>query len=211
MLKYRKWRSRKLQINQFSWRRQKKKSKCIWTISIWQTHKDHYQKNLSGHRIDDRFSYARFEIYTQTVFHSNSFFVFFGLNFVCQQLARQLSKEIKTMKYYSDRLKPIFARIRPSSTCTYLALVFSVNKWKSIFDKKLAASKKRMMDIGYIPRKVQKYKYKRNWCPNYFCLWVQRERRDSYKRTRMLKYQKWRSRNLRIYQFCWRRWKKKIN
>ena len=33
-------------------------------------------------------------------------------------------------------------------------------------------------------------KYKRNWCPGYFCLWVQRERRDSYKRTRMLKYRK---------------------
>ena len=33
-------------------------------------------------------------------------------------------------------------------------------------------------------------KYKRNWSPDYFCLWVQRERKHSYKRTRMLKYRK---------------------
>ena len=40
-------------------------------------------------------------------------------------------------------LKPCFAQIRPSFACTYLALVFSVNKWKSILVKKLAASKKK--------------------------------------------------------------------
>ena len=56
----------------------------------------------------------------------------------------------KNKKKYSDRLKPFFAQIRPSFTCTYLALVFSVNKWKSILVKKLAACKKRMVDIGYI-------------------------------------------------------------
>ena len=68
--------------------------------------------------------------------------VFFGFNIVCQLLARHLSKAIKTMKNYSDRLKPFFAQIRLSFTCTYLALVFSVNKWKSIPVKKLAACKK---------------------------------------------------------------------
>ena len=148
------------QIYQFSWHRQKRKSnKRIWTISVWQIHKDHYQKFWSGHRIDDRFSYARFEIYIQTVFYPNSFLFFFGFNIVCQLLARHLSKEIKTTKKYSDRLKPFFAQIRPSFTCTYLALVFSVNKWKSTQVKKLAACKKRMMDIGYIPCITQIYQF----------------------------------------------------
>ena len=146
------------QIYQFSWRRQKKKKsiKCLWTISIWQILKDHFQKNLSGQRIDDRFSYARLEIYIQTVFYRT---VFFYLKIVCQLLACRLSKEIKTMKNYSDRLKPFFAQIRPSFTCTYLALVFSANKWKSILVKKLAARKKRMMDISYIPCITQIYQF----------------------------------------------------
>ena len=82
---------------------------------------------------------------------SKQFFIFFGFNIVYQLLARHLSKEIETMKKFSDRLKLFFAQIRPSFTCTYLALVFSVNKRKSILVKKLAASKKRMVDIGYIP------------------------------------------------------------
>ena len=47
------------------------------------------------------------------------------------------------MKIYSDRLKLIFAQIGPSFTCTYLALVFSVKKFKSILIKKLAACKKK--------------------------------------------------------------------
>ena len=119
---------------------EKKSIKCIWTISIWQTHKDHYQKFLSGHRIDDRFSYARFEIYFQTVFLSEQFF--FGLNIVCQLLARHLSKKIEPLKNYSDELISILAQIRPFFTCTYLALLFCVNKWKSIPLKKLAACKK---------------------------------------------------------------------
>ena len=80
------------QIYQFSWLRQKKSNKSTLTISIWQIHKDHYKNFLAGHRIDDRFSYARFEIYIQTVFHSYSFF--FGIDIVCQLLARHLSKEI---------------------------------------------------------------------------------------------------------------------
>ena len=46
------------------------------------------------------------------------------------------------MKNYSDRLKPFFAQIRPSFTCTYLALAFGVIKWKSILVEKLAACKK---------------------------------------------------------------------
>ena len=62
-------------------------------------------------------------------FNQTVFYFFFGFNIVCQLLARHLSKEIATMKNYSDRLKPFFAQIRPSFTCTYLALVFSVNKW----------------------------------------------------------------------------------
>ena len=62
---------------------------------------------------------------TRTIF-------FFGLNIVYQLLARRLSNEIETMKNYSDMLEPFFAQIRASFTCTYLALVFSVNKWKSI-------------------------------------------------------------------------------
>ena len=124
--------------------KRKNSIKRIWTISIWQIHKDHYQKFLSGHRTDDRFSYARFEIYIQTVSLTEQFFIFFGFNIVCQLLARRLSKEIKTMKNYSDRLKPFFAQIRPSFTCTYLALVFSVNKWKSILIEKLAACKKKI-------------------------------------------------------------------
>ena len=33
------------------------------------------------------------------------FYFFFGLNIVCQVLARHLSKEIETIKIYSDRLK----------------------------------------------------------------------------------------------------------
>ena len=57
----------------------KKSIKRIWTISIWQIHKDHYQKFLSGHRIDEKFSIARFEIYIQTVFYSNSFLFFLDL------------------------------------------------------------------------------------------------------------------------------------
>ena len=73
--------------------KEKKSIKRIWTISNWQIHKDHYQKFLSGHRIDDRFSYAIFEIYFQAVFCPNSFFYFFGFNIVCQLLARHLSKE----------------------------------------------------------------------------------------------------------------------
>ena len=55
----------------------KKSIKCISTFSFWQIHKDHYQKILSGHRIDDTFFYARFEIYIQTIFYPNSFFIFF--------------------------------------------------------------------------------------------------------------------------------------
>ena len=139
--------------------KRKKSIKRIWTISIWQIHKDLYQKFLSGHRTDDRLSYARFEIYIQTVSYPNRFFIFFGFNIVCQLLARRLSKEIKTMKNYSDTLKPFFAQIRPSFTCTYLALVFSANKWKSILVKKLAARKKRMMDISYIPCITQIYQF----------------------------------------------------
>ena len=50
---------------------------------------------------------------------------------------------MKTMKKFSDRLKPLFAQIRPSFICTYSAMVFSVNKWKSILVKKLAACKKK--------------------------------------------------------------------
>ena len=53
-----------------------------------------------------------------------------------------VSKEIETMKNYSDRLKLIFAQIRLSFTCKYLALVFSVNTLMSILVKKLVASKK---------------------------------------------------------------------
>ena len=56
-------------------------------------------------RIHDRFSYARFEIYIQTVFHPNSFLFFFGFNIVCQLLARHLSKEIEKIKNYSESLK----------------------------------------------------------------------------------------------------------
>ena len=63
------------------------------------------------------------------------------------------------MKKFSDRLKPFFAQIRPSFTCTYLALVFSVNKCKSILVKKLAESKKRMVNIGYIPCITQIYQF----------------------------------------------------
>ena len=121
--------------------KEKKSIKCIWTISIWQIHKDHYQKFLSGHRIDDKFSYARFEIYIQTVFYPNSFLFFLGFKNVCQLLACRISKEIETMKNNSDRLKLYFAQFRPPFTCTFLALVFSVNKWKSTLVKKLAASK----------------------------------------------------------------------
>ena len=150
------------QIYQFFWRRQKKSIKSILTISIWKIRKDHYQKFLSGPRIDEKFSYARFEIYIQTVFYQNSFLFFFCFNIVCQLLARHLSKEIKIMKHYSDRLKPFFAQIRPSCTCTYLALVFSMNKWKSILVKKLAACKNRMVDIGYIPCITQIYQF--SWC-----------------------------------------------
>ena len=93
--------------------------------------------------------------------HPNNFLTeqfFFGFNIVCQLLARHLSKAIKTMKNYSDRLKPFFAQIRPFFTCTYLALVFSVNKWKSIPVKKLAACKKKV-DICYIPCITQKYQF----------------------------------------------------
>ena len=75
-------------------------------------------------------------------FLPEQFFIFFSFNIVCQLLARHLSKEIKTMKIYSDRLKPLFAQITPSFTCTYLALVFSVNKWKSIPVKNLLHAKK---------------------------------------------------------------------
>ena len=82
-------------------------------------------------------------ISTSKQFFTRTVFIFFGFNIVCQLLARQHSNEIKTMKYYSDRLKPFFAQNRPSFTCTYLALVFSVSKWKSILVKKLAASKKK--------------------------------------------------------------------
>ena len=106
----------------------KKSIKCISTFSIWQIHKDHYQKILSGHRIDEKFPYARFRS-TSKQFFTRTVFYFFGFNIVCQLLARHLSIEITTMNYYSGRLKPFFAQIRPSCTCTYLALVFSVNKW----------------------------------------------------------------------------------
>ena len=63
------------------------------------------------------------------------------------------------MKIYSDRLKLFFAQIRQSFTCTYLALVFSVKKSKSILVKKLAAYKKRIVDIGYIPCNTQIYQF----------------------------------------------------
>ena len=136
----------------------KKSIKRIWTISVWQIYKDHYQKFSSGHRIDDRFSYARFEIYIQLFFNANKFLFFFGFNIVYQLLARRLSKKIETMKNYSDMLEPFFAQIRPFSTCTYLALVFCVNKWKSILLKKLAACKKNV-DIGYITCISQIYQF----------------------------------------------------
>ena len=98
--------------------------------------------------------------YTSKLFLTrNVFYFFFSFKIVCQLLARHLSKEIKTMENYSDRLKPFFAQIRPSFTCTYLALVFSVNKWKSILVKKLAACKKRLVDIGYIPCITQIYQF----------------------------------------------------
>ena len=71
-----------------------------------------------------------------------SFFIFFGFNTVCQLLARHLSKEIESRKNYSDRLKLIFAQIRLSFTCKYLALVFSVNTLKSILVKNLLRTKK---------------------------------------------------------------------
>ena len=63
------------------------------------------------------------------------------------------------MKIYSDRLKLFFAQIGPSFTCTYLALVFSVKKLKSILVKKLAACKKRMVDIGYVQCITQIYQF----------------------------------------------------
>ena len=121
--------------------------KRIWTISIWQIRKHPYQNILSGQRIDDRFSYAIFEIYIQTVFYPNSFLFFFNFSIVCQLLSRHLSKEIKTLKNYSDRLKTFFAQIRPSFTCTYLALLFSVNKWKSILVKKTCCLQNK--NVGY--------------------------------------------------------------
>ena len=77
------------------------------------------------------------QFFTRTVFY-----FFFGFNIVCQLLARHLSKEIKIMKHYSDRLKPFFAQIRPSFTCTYLALMFSANNWKSILVKKTCCMQK---------------------------------------------------------------------
>ena len=72
---------------------------------------------------------------------------FFYLNIVCQLPACRLSKEIKTMKNYSDRLKTFFAQIRPPFTCTYLALLFSVNKWKSILVKKTCCLQNK--NVGY--------------------------------------------------------------
>ena len=76
-------------------------------------------------------------------FFDRTVFYFFGFKFVQQLLARHLSKEIETMENYSDWLKPFFSQIRPSFTCTYLALVFSVNKSKSTLVKKIAACKKK--------------------------------------------------------------------
>ena len=70
------------------------------------------------------------------------FYFFFGFNIVCQLLAHHLSKKIETLKNYSDGLILILAQSRPFFTCTYLALVFGVNKWKSTQLKKLAACKK---------------------------------------------------------------------
>ena len=147
------------QIYQFSWLRQKKSIKSTLTTSIWQTHKDHYKKNFIR-------SQNWWQIFLCKIpnLHPNSFsfkqcFIFFGLYIVCQLLARRLSKEIETMKIYSDRLKLFFAQIGPSFTCTYLALVFSVKKLKSILVKKLAACKKRMVDIGYIQCITQIYQF----------------------------------------------------
>ena len=79
---------------------------------------------------------------SKQLFYPNNFLFFFGFKIVCQLLARHLSKEMETIKNYSDRLKLFFAQIRPAFTCTFLALVFSVNKWNSILVKTLAASNK---------------------------------------------------------------------
>ena len=125
--------------------KRKKSIKRIWTISIWQIRKDPYQKILSGQRVDDRFSYAIFEIYIQTVFYPNSFLFFFGFNIVCQLLARFLSKEMKTMKNYSDRIKPFFAQIRPSFTL-HVRIQLCCLVWRNesqYWSKKLAACKKK--------------------------------------------------------------------
>ena len=116
----------------------RKKIKCIWTISIWQKHKDHYQKFYQVTELMTDFPMQNLK----STSHPNSFsfeqfFIFFGFNFFCQLLARHLSKEIEKMKIFSDRLKLFFAQIRPFFTWTYLALVFSVNKWSQFLSKNL--------------------------------------------------------------------------
>ena len=132
------------QIYQFSWRRQKKKNelsaseqfqfgKYLRIIS-----KKFYQVTelMTDFPMQDSKSTSK-QFYYRTVFF------FFCFNIVCQLLARHLSREIKIMKDYSDRLKPCFAQIKPSFTCTYLALVFIVNKWKSILIKKTCCIQKK--------------------------------------------------------------------
>ena len=75
-------------------------------------------------------------------FLPEQFFNFLALKlFVSYWLVTFQKKE--TMKIYSDRLKLVFAQIRPSFKFKFLALVFSVNKWKSILVKKLAACKQK--------------------------------------------------------------------
>ena len=128
------------QIYQFSWRRQNKKK-------LSASERFQFGKNI---RIITKKFYQVTELMTDFPMQDSKstpkqFFirtVFFGLNIVCQLLARHLSKEIETMKIYSDRLKLFFAQIRPSFTCTYLALVFSVNRLKSILVKNLLHAKK---------------------------------------------------------------------
>ena len=46
----------------------------------------------------------------------------------------------------------------------------------------------------------------KNWCPDYFFHWVQSETNDFYKKTRMLKYRKCRSRkSLNVQKFRFKR------